>query len=72
MQIPMIGFGYKQIIGNAGGHLFRKTFVNRILKLNNCSYESVSYLTIVAPTLQEKNLEIRGKEINDVYDSVRM
>ena len=62
--------------GNASSHLFRKTLGNRILRLNNYSNEAVILLMELfshsSPAITKKYLGIREREINDVYDSVRL
>ena len=62
--------------GNASSHLFRKTLVNRVLRLNNYSGEAVILLMELfshsSPAITKKYLGIREKEIHDVYDSLRL
>lgn len=62
--------------GNASSHLFRKTLGNRVLRLNNYSNEAVILLMELfshsSPAITKKYLGIREREINDVYDSVRL
>jgi len=62
--------------GNASSHLFRKTLGNRVLRLNNYSGEAVILLMELfshsSPAITKKYLGIREKEIQDVYDSLRL
>lgn len=62
--------------GNASSHLFRKTLGNRVLRLNNYSNEAVILLmelfSHASPMTTRRYLGIREKEIQDVYDSLRL
>jgi integrase len=65
-----------QLDGNASSHLFRKTLGNRVLKLNNYSNEAFILLMELfshsSPSMTKKYLGIREKEIQNVYDSLRL
>jgi integrase len=65
-----------EIEGNISSHLFRKTLGNRVLRLNNYSGESVILLMELfshsSPAITKKYLGIREKEIQGVYDSLRL
>lgn len=65
-----------EVEGNVSSHMFRKTLGNRVLRLNNYSGEAVILLMEVfshsSPAITKKYLGIREKEIQGVYDSLRL
>ena len=65
-----------EVEGNVSSHMFRKTLGNRVLKLNNYSGESVLLLMTLfnhqSPSTTKVYLGIREKEVENVYDSLRL
>lgn len=65
-----------EVEGNVSSHLFRKTLGRRVLKLNNYSNESVILLMHLfqhsSVGITKSYLGIREKEVQDVYDSLRL
>ena len=65
-----------EVEGNISSHMFRKTLGNRVLKLNNYSGESVLLLMSLfnhgSPAVTKVYLGIREKEVENVYDSLRL
>lgn len=64
------------IDGNISTHFLRKTMANRVLKLNNYSNEAVILLMELfshsSPAITRRYLGLREREIQDVYDSLRL
>lgn len=65
-----------ELEGNISSHMFRKTLGNRVLKLNNYSNESIVLLMELfghsSMAITKKYLGIREKEIQGIYDSLRL